>query len=113
MDIESLKIKTELEEIVRHDVLASAFNQELVLKNRKFFVILACGHEIITGALNRARCPRCTEMLRRSCRDGSEDYDSFRKGLIPDTMIWRDDPCRMFNEKTNLAGEFIHDPSEE
>jgi hypothetical protein len=104
-----IDIRTDFEKIVRHDVIASACNKDFVLKERKFFVVLACGHTALTGALNRARCLRCTEMLRRSIADGSEDYDSFRKGLIRDTMIWRNDPVRQFNEPTDLEGNFIYD----
>lgn len=101
--------KTDLERIVRHDVLANAFNKEFVLAKHKFFVDLECGHKALTGALNKARCLRCTEMLRRSIADGSEDYESFRKGLTRDNMIWLDDPCRTFNEPTDPEGNFVND----
>ena len=105
--------KTPLEVIGEHDVLANAFNKEKCLRDRKFFVDLACGHKAYTGALNKARCPRCTEMLRRSIIDGSEDYESYRKGLIRDQMIWHDDVCRIFNEPTDLEGNFFSDSSED
>jgi hypothetical protein len=101
--------KTDLERIVGRDALLAAFNLELVLKRRRFFVDLGCGHKALTGALSKVRCPRCMEMLRRSIADGSEDYDVFRKGLIRDRMVWRDDPCRAFNEPTDLEGNFIYD----
>lgn len=60
-------------------------------------------------AVGKAICKRCTEMLRRSINDGSEDYASFREGLTRDRMVWREDPCRQFNEPTNLSGGFIND----
>jgi hypothetical protein len=28
-------------------------------------------------------------------------------------MIWRKDPCRIFNERTDLVGTFIDDPEAE
>ena len=108
MDI-AANAKTPPEKIVRHDVIANAFNSERVLRERKFIVDLECGHKAFTGSIHKARCPRCTEMLRRSIADGSEDWDSFRKGLIRDQMIWRYDPCRIYNEPTDLAGNFIND----
>lgn len=99
--------KTPLEKIIRGDVLAAAYNADKMLADRKFLVELACRHKAYTGALRRVRCLRCNEMLRRSVTDGSEDYESFRAGIIRDGMIWLDDPCRCFNERTDLAGNFI------
>ncbi len=107
MDLSSLK--TPLESIVRHDHMATAFNAKRILRERKFIVELACGHTVYTNAIDRCRCPRCCEMLRRSVLDGSEDYESYRSGLVRDNMTWHDDPCRQFNEKTDLGGVFVND----
>lgn len=104
-----MKANTPSERVVRVDHLAAAFNAERMLKDGKFLVDLACGHKAYTSALNKTRCPRCTEMLRRSIADGLEDYESYRKGLTQDHMIWRGDPCRQFNEPTDLSGRFIYD----
>ena len=101
--------KTPQERIVRRDHLATVFNPERMLKDRKFIVHLACGHAVYTGNLNKATCPRCTEMLRRSIADGSEDWETFRYLQARDTMVWPNDPCRQFNEPHNLAGEFTND----
>lgn len=90
---------TPLENIVAHEHFITAFNLEKVLRDRKFVVQLACGHRVYTSAIYRAVCPRCTEMLKRSIEDGSEDYESFRQGKTSDTMRWSDDPCRQFNER--------------
>lgn len=102
-------ISTPKEKIIRRDVIATAFNIDKMLKDKKFLVDLACGHKAYTGSINKCVCPRCNEMLRRSITDGSEDYESFRSGIIGDHMIWRDDPCRQFNEPTDLEDNFIND----
>lgn len=97
-------IHTPSERITGIDILLTAFNPDVVLKQR-----LACGHKAITSALNRTVCPRCTEMLRRSLNGGAEDWDAFRHHGAKDTMIWKDDPMRVFHEPTNVMGEFIND----
>lgn len=51
-------------------------------------------------------------MLRRSIADGSEDYEGFRAGRVRDEMIWKADPCRQFNESTDLEGNFLRDEPE-
>ena len=88
-----------IEQIVTTDYLLTSFNMD-VLNVRKLdrIVDLACGHKARTSAVKRARCTRCEEMLRRSMENGSEDYDSFRKGLIPDRMEWKEDPLRNLHE---------------
>jgi hypothetical protein len=97
MDIDIPFHHMEPERIVRIDVLAMLDNPHLnILTGR--IVDLACGHKHLTKASNKARCPRCHEMLRRSIKDGSEDYDSFRKGLVRDDMVWEADPLRIFHE---------------
>jgi len=93
-----LSAKTPLEKIISREPLITMANAEKMIRERKFVVQLDCGHLVHTRAANRAICPRCTEMLRRSLIDGSEDYDGFRKGFVRDTMVWPDDPCRQFNE---------------
>lgn len=103
------KTKTPLEEITRHDHIATAFNAEQMLRDGKFIKVLACGHNVYTAAQYRAICPRCTEMLRRSLRDGSEDYNAYRKGNKRDLMVWKEDPMRMLNEQTDAVGNFIND----
>lgn len=91
--------KTPSERIVSRDHMTAAFNVEKNLCDGKFVVDLACGHKVYTRNLNRATCPRCTEMLRRSIENGSEDWESFRYRNHPDTMDWPDDPCRQFNQR--------------
>jgi hypothetical protein len=100
--------KTPMERIVRHDHLATVFNTEKMLRDRKFLAELECGHAAYTGALKKAICPRCTEMLRRSLL-GEADWDAYRHNHAPDRMIWREDPCRQFNEPTDLEGRFLND----
>lgn len=111
VDKDGIKIPLQLprEKIVRVDHLAAVFNAEKMLRDRKILVDLECGHKTYTGARYNAGCRRCREMLRRSLEDGSEDYDSFRKGLTEDRMVWREDPCRRFNEPTDLSGNFHTD----
>jgi hypothetical protein len=92
------KFTTPSERIVRRHHLAAAFNAEKMLREGKFIVDLACGHKTYTRNLNKAVCPRCTEMLRRSIKDGSEDLESFRYRNGHDTMEWPADPCRQFHE---------------
>jgi hypothetical protein len=91
-------IKTPSERIIRRDYLAGVFNGAKMIKDGKFIVELACGHTVYTRALNRTICPRCTEMLRRSIADGTEDWESFRYRNSLDLMVWPNDPCRQFNE---------------
>lgn len=104
----TIPISPIFERIVATEVLALIANQETFLRNRKRLVKLACGHRIVTSASERAACPRCREMLRRSIETGEEDYESFRAGLVPDRMIWADDPYRHFNEPSDLAGNLIN-----
>lgn len=100
-------IRTPPEPIIRSDHLLTAFNPDVLLKKRKRFVDLACGHKAITAAISKAVCPRCTEMLRRSIHDGSADWDAFRNHGARDEMAWPADPMRQFNEPTDLAGRFL------
>ena len=58
-------------------------------------VKLACGHVTLTKALNRARCPRCGEMIR-----AGYDYDAFRRRGVPDNFSWPDDPFRSVHESS-------------
>jgi len=105
-----MDIKTPAERIVRIDLLALAFNSERMIRDRKRVVDLACSHVSYTAAVNKVRCPRCAEMLRRSLDGtGSEDYEGFRAGQVIDHMIWKADPCRQFNEPTDLEGNFLND----
>jgi len=94
-----ISYKTPMERIVERHPLITGYNVEKTLNVGKFVVTLACGHMVYTRAQHKAMCPRCTEMLKRSIETGKEDYESFRKGLIPDTMEWDKDPCRQFNER--------------
>lgn len=93
-----LRVATPSERIIRRDHLTAAFNAERMIRERKFIVDLACGHKTYTRNLNKAVCPRCTEMLKRSIENGREDWESFRKGIKRDTMEWPADPCRQFHE---------------
>jgi hypothetical protein len=99
-------IRSAPEKIIRICELSMIFNYEKFLTTKKRVVDLACGHKAFTGNLERMVCPRCSEMLRRSISGDGEDYDSFRKGLTSDQMIWREDPLRCLNEPTNLSGEY-------
>lgn len=104
-----LKISTPPERIVSTDVFLMAFNSDLLLKQGKRIVDLACGHKATGRALDKMVCPRCTEMMRRSIADGSEDYEGFRHRGGRDMMAWPADPCRQFNEPTDLGGNFKRD----
>lgn len=96
------------ERIVETDILATAYNREKLGPSMvRRIVVLACGHRAITRNAKTMVCPRCTEMVRRSIETGEEDWDGFRHGDVVDRMEWPDDPCRQFNERTNLAGEFV------
>jgi hypothetical protein len=105
-----------IEKIVRTDVLSLVLNQEPFLRTGKRIVDLACGHKTLTGAANRAACPRCREMLVRSLNGGGEDYDGFRHGNSPDRMVWPADPLRHEHEpewlveRTIQAEETARDP---
>lgn len=54
---------------------------------------LACGHYTVTKALNRAKCPRCGEMIR-----AGYDYDAFRNRGGRDEFSWPSDPLRPLHE---------------
>lgn len=99
-------LKTPPEEIIQRDHLATALNAERMLRDHKFIVRLACLHWVYTGATGMAVCPRCTEMLKRSITDGTEDYEGYRAGRVRDTMAWKEDPCRQLNEPADLQGNF-------
>lgn len=66
-------VKTPPERIVAREHLIAAFNAEKMIRAGKFVVSLACGHLCYTRNQNTAVCPRCSEMLRRSIKDGKED----------------------------------------
>jgi hypothetical protein len=102
-------VRTPPERIVRSDHLLTIYNPDVLLKECKRFVDLACGHKAITSAVSKAVCPRCTEMLRRSIKDGSEDWDAFRNHGARDEMAWPADPMRQFNEPTDLSGNFLRE----
>lgn len=91
------------ERIIDIEWLVMAQNQHLDILKDGLVVRLACGHKLLTKARNRVCCPRCHEMLRRSIATGLEDYDSFRKGLIPDRMEWPGDTMRIFHEPSYAA----------
>lgn len=95
----ALRITLPAEKITLVDPLALVFNSETFIRSGRRSVQLACGHWLITRNLNRAVCPRCKEMLRRSIEDGSEDYVGFRHGSRIDRMDWPNDPCRNLNQK--------------
>lgn len=59
---------------------------------------LACGHFVITKALNRAGCPRCGEMIR-----SGYDYDAFRNRGGFDVFSWPGDPLRILHETDELT----------
>jgi hypothetical protein len=108
-----MKIDPIRERIVETDHIATAFNrQRLGGSMSRRIVVLACGHRAITRNAKDMACQRCTEMLRRSVETGEEDYESFRHRGHQDTMTWVNDPCRCFNEPTDLAGNFTRDPGQ-
>lgn len=91
------------------DFFASAFCRErLGGSMRRRIVDLSCGHKAVARNRNVMECPRCVEMLRQGF-----DYEAWLRGVSDDWpydgMIWRKDPCRSFNEKTDLGGRFIND----
>lgn len=105
-----MKITTDRERIVETDHIATAFNREkLGASMSRRIVRLDCGHRAITRNAGAMVCPRCTEMLRRSVETGEEDFETFRKGSARDQMVWTADPCRVFNEPTDLGGNFKSD----
>lgn len=87
------------ERILGIDVWVLVNNPQIDILQDGSVVTLACGHNLFTKARNRARCPRCFEMLRRSITDGSADYDAFRNRGDIDTMEWPADPMRIFHEQ--------------
>ncbi|MGY3581460.1 hypothetical protein ACVIGB_000470 [Bradyrhizobium sp. USDA 4341] len=101
-----IKISTPPEQIVSSEVFVMIFNAEKMIRDGKRLVNLACGHVAYGRALEKMVCPRCREMLRRSIEDGREDYEGFRHGNLPDVMVWPEDPCRQFNEPTDLGGNY-------
>lgn len=101
-------VATPSEKIVDREPMIAMHNAEKFLREGKFVVKLACGHLIYTRNRESAVCLRCSEMLRRSiyCSGGEmEDWESFRRGVTRDTMRWKDDPCRVFNEPRWEDGE--------
>lgn len=94
------------EAIERVELLAMANTTPDTLVKVGRPVVLACGHTVLTKARFRVKCPRCWQMMIRSLKDGSEDYDGFRRGLVRDEMEWLEDPMRSLNERTDLAGNF-------
>jgi hypothetical protein len=91
-------VQTPPERIIRLDLVLHIFNPKLRVTG-KHVVDLACGHKAITRNRKTTICPRCSEMLRRSIEDGSEDWDSYRHRGGRDTMTWPADPMRQFNEE--------------
>jgi hypothetical protein len=102
-------VRTPQERIVRTDILLNVFNPDEFMRHRRRFVNLECGHKALTSAWERTTCLRCSEMLRRSIADGSEDYDAYRYGDGRDRMSWPEDPCRAFNEPTDLEGNYVRE----
>lgn len=93
-------IKSPPERIVETDMILTMYNRtKLGLSYSRRIAVLACGHRVITRNAKTMVCPRCTEMLRRSIADGSEDWDGFRNGNAIDRMEWPKDPCRSINER--------------
>ena len=103
------KLKTPKEKIVGIDELSLLYNYERFLEEGKRVVNLSCGHKVLTKNRLNVSCPRCTEMLKRSIETGEEDYDGYRNHGVRDDMVWKEDPCRMLNERTDLGGNFISD----
>lgn len=94
--------------IIETDFLAQAFNVQ-ALKGKRI-VLLSCRHRAIatTRQHNKMRCPRCVQLMKEGL-----DYDywiNHSQGGY-DGMHWPKDPVRPLNEKTDLAGRFVDDPS--
>jgi hypothetical protein len=98
-----------MERIVCVDLQALTFNSKEFLASGRRLVDLECGHKAFTRALKRAKCHRCSEMLRRSIETGEEDHDAFRNRGAPDRMSWPGDPLRKMHEPTDLAGNLIYE----
>jgi len=92
------------EKIVRVDHYIMAFNPEIFNKTLKRIVVLACGHNTLTKALDKAHCPRCQHML-----DSGYDWDKFHNIDHIDDMSWPEDPCRRLNEPHDLDGNPLRD----
>lgn len=100
-------IKPQQSRILSGDWLATAFNREK-LKGSQRIADLSCYHKIATRNLDRVTCPRCAMLLKHGF-----DYERWLRGDSDawpyDGMVWRDDPCRTFNERTDLEGNFVDD----
>lgn len=96
MDLRS--IMTPSEPIIETEPMLLLVNFEKFISTGKRVVRLACGHLHLTKNKKSSVCPRCTEMLRRSVKDGSEDHESFRRGSVIDRMDWCVDPCIILNQ---------------
>lgn len=103
-------VQPEPSRITGTDMLATAINREQLGKNKRNRIVdLECGHKAVTTNKDSMTCPRCVMLIRHGF-----DYDGFRNlGTVRDEMIWREDPCRHFNEPTDLAGNFINDDLDE
>ncbi|MBX3482504.1 hypothetical protein [Phenylobacterium sp.] len=99
--------KPDRSEILATDWLATACHRER-LRPPERIVDLSCGHKAVTRAARAMQCPRCTEMIRQG-----HDYEGWinNRQHVYDGMIWRADPCRHFNERTDLGGGFIDEPA--
>ncbi len=100
--------KPEQSRIVETDYLATSFNIENLGRGKRI-VILSCRHRAVatTRQHTKMRCPRCVQMMKEGL-----DYDywiNHQQGGY-DGMHWSDDPVRLLNEKTDLAGRFVDDP---
>lgn len=95
-------------QIVATDILATSFNQAgLKIEKGERIVDLSCGHKAVTNNQRDMTCPRCAQLLVHGM-----DYEAWISGNggTLDGMIWREDPCRFANERTDLAGNFVDDP---
>lgn len=68
-----MKVRAPIERIERDDHLLTMANMDKIRIGHERFVVLACGHRKLTGALYHAACHDCHKMILKG-----EDYDAFR-----------------------------------
>lgn len=104
-------VKPERSRITSTDWLLTAVNRErLGASMLRRIVDLSCGHKAVTQNAKSMDCPRCAEMIRQG-----HDYEGWinNRQHTYDGMVWRDDPLRQLNERTDLSGSYLDEPAGE
>ena len=99
-----LGCRPEPSRIVGTDWMATALNRERLGQRR--IVDLSCRHKAVTRNLSSMTCPRCVQLMREGL-----DYEGWLSGNVHprDGLVWRQDPCRRFHERTDGEGNFPDD----